>query len=466
MVFEGFLSYLFFPVYMIVYITLFYYVRKLLIREGFNVMCMFILTYGLFYLVVPFVQTYFGLYRNNISWFAILLNRVSIEEIFFNFLLAVAFLIVIIVSYSVKTKKSMKKLHENIRIRKSNADKPYIKKVIIATDVFFVFSVLSILLLIKETGSLSNYLSLGVLTRGINKDTSDYIRSSYLQLVTASVIVLATPYLYLFLYRLKKKKALLIKFVISLMFAITFLLYNQGRAPLIIFFLPFLFTLRNGKRKNILSLGLLMIVVVLSLDYIDAFFKYLAYGYFQVNNSSNYISTFLGEFSYPFTNFTLRHNLVKFVGYRFGIDYIVWPITMIPNSLLKIIGFSKEIIVSVQSLNTNAYGQIFGSMPTGGIPTDFLTVHFYQFSYVSLMIVSIIVGRLIKYFDKIFVFFKDEPAIKILLYRLSFSIINILNNNDLSAIVRNRLDVVIIAVFIVYIYKSQKNYIRRDGVIL
>ncbi|MGD9677340.1 MAG: hypothetical protein AB7V16_03090 [Vulcanibacillus sp.] len=429
-------------------------------------MCMFILTYGLFYLLVPFIQTYFGLYRNNISWFAILLNRVSIEEIFLNFLLAVVFLTVIIISYSVKTKSSERNANEYIQNSKLNANSPYFKKVIRATDVIFIFSVLSILLLIRETGSLSNYLSLGVLTRGIDKDTSVYISSSYLQLVTASVIVLATPYLYLFLYRLRKSKALIIKLIVSLIFSIIFLLYNQGRASIIIFFLPFIFTLRNVKRTNILGLGLLMIFVVLSLDYIDAFFKYLAYGYFPINNSSNHISTFLGEFSYPFANFTLRHDLIEYVEYRFGIDYLVWPITMIPNSLLKIIGFSKENIISVLTMNTNAYGAILGAMPTGGIPVDFLTINFYQFGYISLLITSIIVGRLIKYFDRIFAFFRDDFVIKIVLYRLSFSIINILNNNDLSAIVRNRLDVVLIAVFIIYIYKAQKNYIHRNRVIL
>ncbi len=456
MIFEGFLSYIFFFVYIIVYIALFFYVKKILKKEGFNVMCMFILTYALFYLLVPFIQTYFVIYRNEESLFAILLNSVSIEEIFLNFLLAVIFLAIIIFSYSVRTTSITKEEHKNILISKIEANAQYIKKVIKGTDLLFIVSVLSILLLIREAGSLRNYLSLGALTRGLNKDTSVYIRSSYLKLVTASVIVLFTPYMYLFLYRLKKSKSLLIKLVISLIFAIIFLLYNQGRAPLIIFLLPFLFTFKNMRTKNIFSLVLLMIFVLLSLDYINAFFKYLAYGYFPTGNSSKYINTFLGEFSYPFANFTLRHNLVKYVDYRLGYDYLIWPTSIIPNSLLKIIGFDKDTIAFILTMNTNAYSELLNLIPNGGIPVDFLTFHFYQFGYVSLLIASIIVGKLIKYFDRIFDFFRDEFVIRVVLYRLSFSMINILNNNDLSAIIRNRLDIVVIAIFIIYIYNAQK----------
>jgi hypothetical protein len=456
MVFEGYLSYIFFPIYLIVFAALFFYVRGILIREGFNVMCMFVLTYGLFYLLVPFLQTYFKLYRNNISWFSVLLNRLSIEEIFFNFLLAVTILIFIILSYTIKSRNSEnnKLQHKNITVElklKIN----HIPKVVKLTDLVFIVSALSIILLIRETGSLSNYFSLGVFTRGIDKDTSDYIRSSYLQLVTGSVLVLATPYLYLFIYRLKKNKLVFIKFIMSMIFSIIFLLHNQGRAPLVLFFLPFLFTIRDTRQKNVFGLMLVLISVVLSLDYIDGFFKYLAYGYFPTNSTTNYINTFLGEFSYPFANFSSRHNLIKYVDYRLGIDYLIWPITIIPSFLLNIIGINKENIISILTMNTSAYGTILGDMPSGGIPVDFLTVHFYQFGYATLLIASVIMGRILKYFDIIFLHFKNEFAIKIILYRLSFSIINILNNNDFSAIIRNRLDVVLIAIILIYIYKQR-----------
>lgn len=465
MVFDSFLAYIFFPIYLVTYATIFLLVRKILLKRGFNVMCMFILTYSLFYLIVPFFQTYFPNSRNYDSEFTLLLNNLSDEKIFVNFLIAVLFLCLILFSYSTTIKNNLKRGKSTVDIsERINYDAPYVRKVSIVADILLFISVISILLLIIETGSVSNYLSLGVLTRGLDKDTSSYIRSSYLQLVTSSVLVLATPYIYLFLYRLRNKKITFIKFLISIFFSVLYLLHEQGRAPLIIFFLPFLMVSKKIKKRNIFGLLILTIIVVMSLEHIDSLFKYLAYGYFPINeDTTSYISTFLGEFSYPFTNFALKEELVQFVGFRFGLDYLIWPFTIIPNVFLKIVGLNKENIVSVLFLNTDAYGEILNLQPNGGIPVDFLTLNFYQLGYFSLFILCIIVGYLLRYFDRIFRYFQGNLPITILLYRLSFSMINILNNNDPSAIIRNRLDVVIIVIIIIYIYKQDKKFNTRIG---
>ncbi|MFD2044562.1 hypothetical protein ACFSTA_08610 [Ornithinibacillus salinisoli] len=334
------------------------------------------------------------------------------------------------------------------------------KKIKLITDIIFLVGVASIVLLIFEVGSLKTYLALGSLTRGLDKSPTDYIGSSYLQLVTLSVIILIPPYLYLYLYRLKNSKIILLKFFISLIFAVLFLLYNQGRAPLVIFFLPFFFAIGKRRKKGVLGLAILFGVGLFLLAYLDAIFQYLAYGYYAVEQSGNYITEFLSQFSYPFANFSLRNELIQYSGYRYMYDYVIWPFTMIPSSILELIGISKESIISVSTFNTKAYGAFLGVDPTGGIPVDLLTFNYYQFGYFTLLPMCLVIGRILRRLDLIFYFFKNNFAIRIVLYRISFSMIGILNNADLSAIVRNRLDIVLLLLIIIYIYIYEKRLIE------
>lgn len=74
-----------------------------------------------------------------------------------------------------------------------------------------------------------------------------------------------------------------------------------------------------------------------------------------------------------------------------------------------------------------------------------------------------IIGRALRKLDIVFNYFKDNFAIKIVLYRISFSMINILNNADITAIVRNRLDVVVLLIILIYIYRSSKKLTSIKG---
>ncbi|MCS0670397.1 hypothetical protein NX023_03960 [Cytobacillus firmus] len=386
------------------------------------------------------------------------MNQLSDEEIFFNLLISSLCLLLIILSYHLRFKSRVDNSNtcKQEQIDKGIKNNLY-KKLIWITDIIFIVAVLSIILLIIETGSIKTYLALGALTRGLDKAPTAYIRSSYLQLVTLSVIILVTPYLYIYLYRFNKSKVIAIKFIISLIFAILFLLYNQGRAPLVIFFLPFLFTIQKQGKKGFLGLTVMFGIGLFLLNYLDRLFKFLAYGNFVVEEKTNVITMFLSEFSYPFTNFSLRNELIGYSGYRYMYDYLIWPFTMVPSSILELVGFNKESITSISNINTEAYGFFLGVTPSGGIPVDLLTFNFYQFGYISLIPICFIIGRILRKLDLIFNFFEKDYAIKILLYRISFSMINLMNNADISAIVRNRLDVVVLLIILIYIYRNTKN---------
>jgi hypothetical protein len=444
-------------VYFSLLVLVFFYIKSILKKNGFNMLSLFLMTFTIFYLIIPFVHTFFESYRDNVAPYTQLLNLVSEEEILFNTLIAFLFMSVIIVSYKLSFKRrfSVKEnINSNQKIELKNRLNYF--GVLRLTDILLILGVGSIVLLIIEVGSLSTYLSLGALTRGLDKDPTQYIRSSYLQLVTLSLVILATPYLYLFLYREKRQKAVLIKFFIALLFSILFLFYNQGRAPLILFFLPFLFTFKSNGKKGVIGLSLVFFLSVYLLSYLDAIFNYISYGVYNVKESSHFITQFLREFSYPFTNFVLKEDLVEATGFRYFYDYVIWPFTMIPSSITNLFGIKKDEIVSVSLKNTSSYGEFLGVAPSGGIPVDFLTFNYYQYGYIALFVICIIVGRLLKGLDHIFYTFHDNLAVKVILYRICFSIINMMNNADISAIVRNRLDVVILIFVVIYLYIDKR----------
>ena len=58
-----------FVVYFIVFSLIYMYVKKIISAQGFNSLSVFILTFSIFYFVVPFVQTFFVSYRDNTSLF-------------------------------------------------------------------------------------------------------------------------------------------------------------------------------------------------------------------------------------------------------------------------------------------------------------------------------------------------------------------------------------------------------------
>lgn len=442
-------------IYVLMLFLIFLYVKKYIKKNGFNNIVMFILTYTLYYIVVPFFQLFFQENRNHNTLYTILLNQIRDEEVFISTLICFILLVFILFSYHLRIKKKSEKYFNSEKLLSSQQMDFDVKKITRLCDALFIISVFSILLIIVDAGSIEAYLSLGSLTRGLDKDPTQIIKGSYLPLITASTMILVPPYLYLFLYRITNTKILKAKLLISLFFSILFLLYNQGRAPLILFILPFLITAGRKNRKSVLGLSIFFVIGVYSLSYLDALFTYFSYGYFEVKETQNYVNIFLGEFSYPFANFSLKNFLMKNFEFRLFYDYVIWPFTMIPSFLLNLVGITKENIVSISEYNTSSYANISGIQPSGGIPVDFLTFHYYQMGYFSLILSCYLTGRFIKYLDSIFEFFRGNIAMKVVLLRISFSIINILNNADFSAIIRNRLDVVFLLLIVIYIYKMQ-----------
>jgi oligosaccharide repeat unit polymerase len=446
-------------VFLIPLICIYFYASKSIAKYGFNNINIFILIYTIFYILVPFFSIFFKDYRDDTTLYNMVLNSFNDYSILFNSILCIFFLgVILFVYHNPVTREPF-----NIEINKEEIHSINIylyKKINRFADGIFIIGGSSIIILVISSGGILNYLALGSSARGATSTISDHISSGLIPLITLSVIILVCPYLYYYLLKVKNNNILKFKFILSMLLVIFYLIYNQGRAPLLLFLLPFFLVSKFMKRKKLLKLVLLFLTCFPLLNILNGFFLYLSYGVYRTEEHS-ILSSFLLEFSYPFTNFLNRNYLIEVNGFRYGLDYIYWFFTLIPNSILKLIGLSKDSIETLGSLNTNGYSIITNSENQGGIPVDFLTFNYYEGGYLTLLIALVLTGYLLKILDRNFLILKNNLAIKIILYRISISILNLITNSDWSVIARTRTDIIILVFFVIYISWSAK---RRSSI--
>lgn len=331
--------------------------------------------------------------------------------------------------------------------------------IIMWADIFFIIGVASIITCFFAVGGVKNYLALGSKTRGLNKNVTDYISSAFLPLITLSSIILASPYLYKTIMDIDKSGIFLkIRFYLSFVFAVFYLVYNQGRLPMLLFFVPFLLNSKLANRAKVISLLTVSVFCVFLLEPLSNLFSYLSFGHISNNSHKNLIATLLGYFTYPFTNFLNRRILVANAGFRYGLDYIAWPMLVLPSFVLNAFGLSKTGFVTLQLLNTGAYESVVGLTAGGGIPVDFITFNYYQFGWLAIIPGLYIATRLLHSIDARILFLKNNHSSRILTLRLTFLLVSLFNNFDFSAILKMRTDFIIITIMLFYISRKGKEH--------
>lgn len=438
-----------------------YYVVRHINNVGFTCGNIFISILLLFYIITPIFYLCFTEKRNSLALYNRLLSERSNIEICMSILVCSVLISIIFAVY-----KSRRQIRIKIRTRRAvrfekrivewySINEKCSKHIKVLADVCFMLGGLSIILCMRAVGGVEAYLALGSKTRGLNKNVTDYISGEYLPLITLSSIILVVPFLYKYLLECSNRNIFLrVKFFSSLIISIMYLMYNQGRLPLLLFFIPFIFNSKVARKMKITGIILATLGSIFLLEPLSGLFTYLSYGRIYSSTTSDMLSTFLLEFTYPFANFTNRIVLISHVGLRLGIDYVQWPFMVIPSSLLKMIGFTKSNLISVGSLNTAAYEAALGVEASGGIPADFFIFNYYQLGWLTLIASVICVGLFLKAVDKRIVYLKENPAVRILVLRSSFLIVSLVNNFDLAAIVKMRFDFVILIAVIFYISRK------------
>lgn len=437
------------------------YAIKQIKYTGFCCCATFLMVLVLFYIVIPILYLSFEENRDLSTAFNKLLATRTVEEISFMMFLTSVLIMLILCFYLMERRdgKIMIRVkfshNQNNNNNWNNTHEKCRKIITIVADLTLLLGGISIIACIFAVGGIGAYLALGSQARGISKSITDYISSSFLPLITLSNIILASPFLYKYLLNsFKRNHAIKIKFWISFGVSVIYLLYNQGRLPLLLFFIPFIMDLKITKKAKIGSMIVVAVISVFVLEPLTDFFTYLTYGNIQASQSRGFLDTLLLEFTYPFSNFINRGELLDYVGLRYGLDYIQWPLTILPSSFLRISGFSKSSLATIGSLNTEAYGSIAGSVG-GGIPTDFFTFNYYQFGIISLLLALPIVAWALRKIDLRINLIGENDSTKILILRVCFLLISMVNNFDFSVIFRMRFDFFIIMWAIFYISRKR-----------
>jgi hypothetical protein len=99
---------------------------------------------------------------------------------------------------------------------------------------------------------------------------------------------------------------------------------------------------------------------------------------------------------------------------------------------------------------------------TSGIPTDLITFGYYQFAIPGVIIISLLSGRIVSWFDRTLRSSDSDKFIQLAKIRLFQILVFYPMYADIEAFMRRRLDtVMIILILVIYSRKSINNYSKR-----
>lgn len=417
----------------------------------------------IFYLIVPLLYLLFPGARDDSMHFNVLLSTFSTEELLMEMLLCAVLLAFMTLAYVLRRENNRLTLPNSRAFRLprmgqemwQDVNRRSLRWLLPLAHGLLFLGVLSMLMCIHGAGGLSTYLALGALTRGIGKDASSLLPSSYLPFVTLSVVILAPPYLYRFALRsVEKPWCLHLLFWLSLLMALLYLLYNQGRLPLLLFLLPFVLDWKPVRRMGIFGLLLLFLLSCLSLELLQRLFSYLAYGVWRSPEGSSLLEVVLREFTYPFSNFANRDTLMRTLGYRLGIDLVQWPVIVLPSGVSRLVGIDKSTFTTLAEELTSAYAAVTELPTAGGIPADMMFFLYAQGGYFTLLAGQGILMRLLYACDTRLKRLQCNEAARLLVIRAALLSVSCVNNFDISVILRTRTDLLVMLAVLLTLSRS------------
>lgn len=417
----------------------------------------------IFYLMVPLLYLFFPNARDDRLLFNVLLSTRSTEELLMEMLLCTMLLAFMTFAYVLRRENGCLTLPSPKEPPLPNpGPEPWqavnrcsLRWILPLAHTLLLLGTLAMLMCIRGAGGLPAYLALGALTRGIGKDASSLLPSSYLPFVTLSVVILAPPYLYRFVLRSAGKRwhhHLLFWF--SLVMALLYLLYNQGRLPLLLFVLPFVLDWGPIRRLGIWGLVALALLSCLSLEMLQRLFSYLAYGVWRNPAGSSLLEVVLEEFTYPFSNFAHRDLLLRSMGWRLGADLIQWPVIVLPSGVTHLAGIDKSAFTTIAEELTAAYAAVTQQPNAGGIPADMLFFLYAQGSYLTLLLGLTVLMRLLHACDRRLKRLQSNDAARLLVLRAALLSVSCVNNFDIAVILRTRTDLLILLAVLLVLSRS------------
>ncbi len=268
-------------------------------------------------------------------------------------------------------------------------NKTFIKSIFISNSMFFLISLVSYFVYtIPYGGLVGNLIYSEAIRAGLSPIPNPF---SFLYGFGPLSYISAFIYFSFLFFDNNFKFSSLIGFLFSFFFSLYVLYSRLGRVSFILFLLTFIFFLiffyyKNAKRI-ILSFIFLLFSTSIFLFYVSDFL-----GRSSIN--SDIFEFFLKELSFPIVNFAVNINNTEF---RNFFDVILIFVYILPTSIWS----SLFGIESASSFNTELItgfkkgeGGNFGEMPL-----DFLSFAYLQGGLFSLLLISLLFGFLMAYFQ-------------------------------------------------------------------
>lgn len=446
---------------MFLLLTVYNLMQQYRLKRIINAGICFNFAFILYYILIPLISIIIVENQpNNLNGMLLRISNSSDVGKVYGLLFSIIVYFIYTISYKIKWKSSKlieisaKGYEEKRNIHTKYVDYKNYKTALSLGVLCLVLGLLSQFLIIDSLGGIMTTIKMGDVLRAFGADNNNYIPSNRLFALTLMPIVLAASYLFMYAQRIEKKLIVSILLTLSILSSLLYFLINAGRIAVLIFILPFFLDYAFRKTKHpFIYMAVISLISIALLGLLDDLFFYLSYDYVKESNSSGIISI-INEFSFPYLNLINIVDMNEIYGLRWGVDFVTWIINIVPSNILSLAGLSK--LETGYHLVTEYY---LGSNPSGGIPTDLITLIMRQFSLLGVVIIPIILGRIVKIIDFIIgkIYSLDYYFMIIRIASIFFLIVPY---GDIDSFIRNRFDMIIIVLFIMNIHRVKQKYLK------
>ena len=373
------------------------------------------------------------------------LCKMNYQSLFITYGLILSFLVPLSLVYSKKTQKNKNlQLNHNGFYKKSNTW---------GILTLFIGGV-SLLLYIRAFGGLNRLLSYAEYLRSFSTSGGEFVSYENMILIIPARLVTVAPVLLLLAFSLKnyKEKTLYgILLGFSIILAFIFYLINAGRTGLILYLLMFLIpVIVKWSKHPYLITFIIAFVGIPILDTLDTLFISFSTGdrvSFEIGRG---FTDYINQFAYPIHNAFYCNDIVSRYGLRFGKDFILGPLTIIP-------GFNYDpSYVPVSEFHSGIDWK-----SGGGTPVDIVTFGYMQFGFIGPLIMGLLLGYLVALLDVLLQKLQDSFYTQVFKAALMVSAFSALVNFDIAQITRTQFVLTILCVLLLLSRAKKKEVAQK-----
>lgn len=297
--------------------------------------------------------------------------------------------------------------------------------------ICLIIGITAFLIWTSDMGGIQKYMELASAIRGDYKNVYGNTHMGWRKIAR---VLLPSTYIFYFLCLKNKKKRIshLLLFIISIGFAVLFLICNDGRLTTTLFFMILIVGyFRYGERrdknikKQLFQFVLLLLVAFLLLANLDNISYFIRHqGRLPELSSSNkdgVLVTLMNEFSYIYKSGTTSVENCFPNGKLMFIDDIMFGLTTyMPGG--SILGSYTQVSLYNTILCTGNVNSIAGS-----IPCDMISLSLYDLGYIGPIIIPFIIGLVIRIIENYCHGKKNNPLCQTFYYGWVLIFIRVVN---------------------------------------